>query len=257
MLRQYHVFPVYFIIKSIKINSRRINYFQINNQNLNYENLKSKTNSCAWNWDIVASHSPFRIHPLFSISIVGYYYLIKGFWGMWSVLVGAVFTERVCECFAGCINAIATSGFCRSLTEWAYDLLPRIHPYLWRIWKTRKTRYSIDRRELKVLIDGTTINLYYTGRILWYNVTLQPYFVRKSTIFKSIPVVSAIMCRPAPFGLEDALTNVAVDRGIRRLLVLGRDVPQKSVLRRKCNAALVTIRRRRMNAPGRCRLQRL
>lgn len=109
----------------------------------------------------------------------------------------------------------------------------------------------------KCLSNGTTINLYYTGGILWYDVTLQPYFVRKSAIFRSIPVVSAIMRRPAPFGLEDALTNVAVDRGIRRLLVLGRDVPQKSVLRRKCNATLVAIRCRRMNAPGRCRLQRL
>lgn len=65
------------------------------------------------------------------------------------------------------------------------------------------------------------------------------------------------MRRPAPFGLEDALTNVAIDRGVRRLLVLGRDVPQKSVLRRKRNATLVAIRRRCMNAPGRCRLQRL
>lgn len=81
--------------------------------------------------------------------------------------------------------------------------------------------------------------------------------MRKSAIFWSVSVVSAIMRRPAPFGLEDALANVAVDRGVGRVLVLGRDVSQKSVLRRKRNAAFVAIRHRRMNAPGRCRLQRL
>lgn len=60
-------------------------------------------------------------------------------------------------------------------------------------------------------------------------------------IFRSVSVISAIMRRPAPFGLEDALANVTVDRGVRRVLVFGSDVSQKSVLRRKCNAALVAI----------------
>lgn len=110
-----------------------------------------------------------------------------------------------------------------------------------------------------MLIDGIAINLpiLYWRNITIHDVTLQPYFVRKLAIFRSISVVSAIMRRPAPFGLEDALANVAVDCGVRRLLVLGGDVSQKSVLRRKCNAALVAIRGRRMNASGRCRLQRL
>lgn len=57
-------------------------------------------------------------------------------------------------------------------------------------------------------------------------------------------MVSAIVRRPTPLGLKDALADVAVDCGVRRFLVLGRDVPQKRVLRRERDAALVTVRRR-------------
>lgn len=75
-------------------------------------------------------------------------------------------------------------------------------------------------------------------------VTLQPYFASwESASFRSVPVVSAVVRRPAPLGLEDALADVAVDRGVWRLLVLGRDVPQKRVLRRERDAALVAVRR--------------
>jgi len=71
-------------------------------------------------------------------------------------------------------------------------------------------------------------------------------------------VVSAVVRRPAPLGLKDALADVAVDGGIRRVLVLGRDVPQKRVLRRERDAALVAVRRR-VDVPDvhRRRLQRL
>lgn len=57
-------------------------------------------------------------------------------------------------------------------------------------------------------------------------------------------MVSAVVRRPTPLGLKDALADVAVDRGVRRVLVLGRDMPQKRVLRRERDAALVTVRRR-------------
>lgn len=63
--------------------------------------------------------------------------------------------------------------------------------------------------------------------------------------FRSVSVVSAVVRRPAPLGLKDALADVAVNRGVRRLLVLGRDVPQKRVLRRERDAALVAVRHRR------------
>lgn len=65
-----------------------------------------------------------------------------------------------------------------------------------------------------------------------------------SASFRSVSVVSAVVRRPTPLGLKDALADVAVDRGVRRLLMLGRDVPQKRVLRRERVAALVAVRRR-------------
>lgn len=65
------------------------------------------------------------------------------------------------------------------------------------------------------------------------------------------------MRRPAPLGLKDALADVAVDRGVRRLLVLGRDVPQQRVLRRERDAALVAVRHRVDAAPHARRRRRL
>lgn len=64
------------------------------------------------------------------------------------------------------------------------------------------------------------------------------------TSFRSVSVVSAVVRRPTPFGLKDTLADVAVDRGVRRVLVLGCDMPQKRVLRRERDAALVAVRYR-------------
>jgi hypothetical protein len=52
-------------------------------------------------------------------------------------------------------------------------------------------------------------------------------------------MVSAVVRCSTPLGLENTLANVAVDRGIRLILVLGRNVPQKSALSRKCNATFI------------------
>lgn len=90
---------------------------------------------------------------------------------------------------------------------------------------------------------------------------LQPHFVsQKSRISRSVSVVSAVVRRPTPLSLEDSLADVAVSRGVGRVLVLGRDVPQQGVLRRECDAALVAVRRRHVDAAPdrwRSRLQRL
>lgn len=74
------------------------------------------------------------------------------------------------------------------------------------------------------------------------------HYDRTSRPRRSVPVVSAVVRRPAPLGLEDALADVAVRRGIGRVLVLGRDVPQERVLRGERDAALVAVRRRRVAA---------
>lgn len=60
----------------------------------------------------------------------------------------------------------------------------------------------------------------------------------------SVSVISAVMRRPTPLGFKNTLADVAVDRGVRRVLMLGCDVPQKRVLCRECDAALVAVRRR-------------
>lgn len=57
-------------------------------------------------------------------------------------------------------------------------------------------------------------------------------------------MVSAVVRRSTPLGLKDALADVAVDRRVRGVLVFGRDVPQKCVLRRERDTALVAVRRR-------------
>lgn len=69
-------------------------------------------------------------------------------------------------------------------------------------------------------------------------------------------MVSAVVRRPAPLSLEDTLADIAVRRGIGRVLVLGRDVPQKCVLRGERDAALVAVRRRRVGASGHRRATR-
>lgn len=74
------------------------------------------------------------------------------------------------------------------------------------------------------------------------------FFIETRDSLRSVSVVSTVMRRPTPFRLEDTMTDVAIGRRIRRVLVLGRDVPQKSVLRRKRNTALFAVRRRRMDA---------
>lgn len=124
--------------------------------------------------------------------------------------------------------------------------------------KNNEIFYRQRTTKPKCFLDGTIINLpiYWRNITIWCNITVV-FRAEIGDFFWSVSVVSAIMCRPAPLGLEDALANVAVNRGVRRVLVLGCDVSQKSVLCRKRNTALVAIRRRRMNAPDRHRLQRL